>query len=163
MEARMSLPGGGSAPERSGGAILPPNAPLDGPRPEARDTEVPATPRRRQFSASYKLEILEQADGCTDPGAIGALLRREGLYSSHLTAWRAARREGSLTQLSRKRGTKPTRSPETKEVERLRREIARLRRELKKAQTVIEVQKKLSELMGIDLENPESDEKDETN
>ena len=163
MEARMSLPGAGSAPERSGGAISAPNASADGPRPALRNTEVPATPRRRQFSASYKLEILEEVDRCTDTGAIGALLRREGLYSSHVTAWRAARRKGSLAQLSRKRGTKPTKTPEAKEVERLRRECARLRRELKKAQTVIEVQKKLSELMGIDLENPESDEKDETN
>jgi len=157
----MSLPGAGSAPERSGGALPAPNAPVDGPRSELQDTEVPATPRRRQFSASYKLEILEEADRCTDSGAVGALLRREGLYSSHLAAWRTARREGSLAQLSRKRGTKPTKSPETKELERLRKECARLRRELEKAQTVLAVQKKLSELMGIDLNNPESDEKDE--
>ena len=161
MEARMSLPGAGSAPERSGGAIPAAHAPTGGPGPEPRDTEVPATPRRRQFSATYKLEILEEADRCTDSGAVGALLRREGLYSSHLAAWRAARREGSLAQLSRKRGTKPTKGPETKEVERLRKENARLRRELERAQRVIEVQKKLSELMGIDLENPESDENGE--
>ncbi len=160
MEARMSLPGAGIAPERSGGAVPALNAPADGPRPALGNTEVPATPRRRQFGAAYKLEILEEADRCTDSGAVGALLRREGLYSSHLSVWRAARRAGSLAQLSRKRGTKPKESPETKEVERLRKENARLRRELEKAKTVIEVQKKLSELMGIDLDNPESVGKD---
>jgi transposase-like protein len=119
------------------------------------DTEVPANPRRRQFSAGYKLEVLEQADRCRDAGAIGALLRREGLYSSHLASWRAARREGSLAQLSRKRGSKPTQSPESQEVERLGRENARLRRELEKARKVIEVQKKLSEILDVDLETPE--------
>jgi transposase-like protein len=107
------------------------------------------------------LEILEQADRCSDPGAIGELLRREGLYSSHLSAWRAARREGSLAQLSRKRGKKPAKTRETRELERLRKENARLRRELEKAQTVIEVQKKLSEILGVDLGTPESGEEDE--
>jgi transposase-like protein len=157
METREVLPGAGSAPERSEGAV-PAAARLRRP---LESTEVQATPRRRQFSASYKLSILEKADRCTDAGAIGALLRREGLYSSHLSTWRAARREGSLTRLSRKRGPKSKKSPETKEVERLRKENARLRRELEKAQKVIEVQKKLSELMGIDLEDPESEEKGE--
>ena len=136
----------------SGGGVPTPDA----PRAALRDSEVPATPRRRQFSASYKLEILEEADRCTNSGSIGALLRREGLYSSHLTSWRAARREGSLAQLSRKRGTKPKASRETKEIQRLHKENARLRRELERAQTVIEVQKKLSEMLGIDLNNPEN-------
>lgn len=160
MEARMSQSGAGSAPERSGGAIPAPGVTADGPRPALADTEVPAVARRRQFSASYKLEILEEADRCTDVGAIGALLRREGLYSSHLTAWRSARRAGSLARLARKRGTKPKKSPESKEVDCLRRENARLRRELEKARTVIEVQKKLSELLGVDLNPPEGDVKD---
>jgi len=161
MEARMSPAGAATAPERSGGAVAAPSASVDELRPALRNTEVPTTPRRRQFSASYKLEILERADRCTDSGAIGALLRREGLYSSHLAAWRAARREGSLAQFSRKRGTKPAKSPESKELERLRKENARLRRELEKAQTVIAVQKKLSEILGIDLNTSESSEKDE--
>jgi transposase-like protein len=120
-----------------------------------------AKPRRRRFSARYKLEILEQADRCTHLGEIGALLRREGLYSSHLSAWRAARREGTLVQLSRPRGPKSKQSPEKREVERLRRENRRLQRELEKARKVIEVQKKLSELLGIDLENPEAAESGE--
>lgn len=158
MEARESMVGAGSAPERSGGAIPAPTGP-DGRVPaERRTTEVPATARRRQFSAAYKLRILEAADACTDLGSIGALLRREGLYSSHLSAWRASRRKGSLAELSRTRGAKPKKSPETREVERLRKENARLRRELEKAKTVIEVQKKLSEILGVDLEAPENGE-----
>jgi len=160
MEARRSLTGAGSAPERSGGAIPAPASPVASPRSAPGDTEVPAAVRRRQFSASYKLEVLEEADRCRDAGAIGALLRREGLYSSHLSAWRAARREGSLAQLSRKRGTTAKKSPEAREVERLRRENARLRRELEKARAVIDVQKKLSDILEVDRETPEAGEKD---
>ena len=162
MEAQVSLQGPGSAPERSGGAVPGPDAlSTVQTRPGSKDTEVEASPRRRQFSASYKLDILEQADRCTSAGELGALLRREGLYSSHLSAWRAARREGSLAKLSRKRGAKPKKGPEAKELKRLRKENARLRRELERAQKVIEVQKKVSELMGIELENPDSDGNDE--
>lgn len=161
MEARPSLLGAGTAPERSEGAVPAANESELSARPEGQDTEVPATARRRRFSAAYKLRILEEADRFTEAGALGALLRREGLYSSHLTAWRAARRSGSLAQLSRKRGTKAKKSPETKEVQRLRKENARLRRELEKAQIVIGIQKKLSKVLGIDLESPENGEKDE--
>jgi len=160
MEARENTVGAGSAPERSEGAI-PARARSGAGSPGGnRDTEVPASAQRRRFSGAYKLQILEEADRCTVAGALGALLRREGLYSSHLSAWREARRHGSLAQLNRKRGAKPKRNPETKEVERLRKENARLRRELEKAKTVIEVQKKLSELLGADLETPESDGSD---
>ena len=77
------------------------------PRP-GPDPEVVAKPKRRQFSAEYRLRILEEADRCARPGEVGRLLRREGLYSSHLTAWRKARRKGSLRELaSKKRGAKP--------------------------------------------------------
>ena len=70
--------------------------------------EVAAKPKRRQFSAQYRLRILEEAERCTQPGEVGRLLRREGLYSSHLTAWRKARRKGSLRELAaKKRGAKP--------------------------------------------------------
>ena len=119
------------------------------------DPEVSERAARRRFTAEYKLRVLRQADAGAGPGEVGALLRREGLYSSHLASWRAARREGSLAQLSRKRGSKPTQSPESQEVERLGRENARLRRELEKARKVIEVQKKLSEILEVDLETPE--------
>ena len=69
-----------------------------------RDPEVPEKPKRRRFTAEYKLRILEEADGASEAGEIGALLRREGLYSSHLTNWRRQRREGTLAGLSRRRG-----------------------------------------------------------
>ena len=72
------------------------------------DPEVVAKPKRRQFTAQYRLRILEEAERCTQPGEVGRLLRREGLYSSHLTAWRKARRQGSLLELApKKRGAKP--------------------------------------------------------
>ena len=84
-----------------------PRARARGARP-APDPEVVAKPKRRQFTAEYRLRILEEADRCTQPGEVGRLLRREGLYSSHLTAWRKARRKGSLRELAaKKRGAKP--------------------------------------------------------
>lgn len=124
------------------------------------DTEVPAKATRRRFTAEYKLRILEQADRCSEPGEIGALLRREGLYSSHLTSWRAAREKGALSALSKKRGRTPKESSETKENRRLRRENERLREKLRRAETVIDVQKKVSEILGVDLPKVEDDESD---
>ena len=82
-----------------------------GPASGALDPEVAAKPTRRQFTAEYRLRILEEADRCTRPGEVGRLLRREGLYSSHLTAWRKARRNGSLQGLRpKKRGAKAAES-----------------------------------------------------
>ena len=125
----------------------------------APDPHVAAVPKRRQFTAEYKLRILEEAD--RSPGEVGALLRREGLYSSHLSEWRRSRREGALSQLSKKRGRKPKKSAEDKRVEKLERQVARLQAKLDRAEAVIEVQKKLSEMVGIELpEVPESDEND---
>lgn len=108
-------------------------------------TEVVARPKRRTFSAAYKRSILDEADRCTEPGDIGALLRREGLYSSNLTTWRRQRERGELE--GAKRGRKPA-SDEAKELKRLQRENARLKRKLEQAETIIEVQKKLSQLLG---------------
>lgn len=124
------------------------------------DTEVPAKATRRRFTAEYKLRILEQADRCSEPGEVGSLLRREGLYSSHLAAWREARERGALSALSKKRGRIPKESPETKENRRLRRENERLREKLRRAETVIDVQKKVSEILGVDLPKVEDDESD---
>ena len=105
--------------------------------------EVSAKAKRRRFTAGYKLSIIEQADQCGTPGEIGRLLRREGLYSSHLSAWRKAAREGSLRELARKRGPKPSAGKrDVKRLRRLERENARLREELRKARIVIEVQGK---------------------
>ena len=113
------------------------------------DPEVPAKARRRTFTAKYKLKILAEADGCSKPGEIGALLRREGLYSSHLSKWRQQREEGALAGLTpKKRGRKlrPV-DPQARRVAELERENARLLRKLEQAETIIEVQKKLSRLL----------------
>ena len=129
--------------------------PFDG----APDPEVPEKPVRRKFTAEYKLKILAEADRCTEYGQIGALLRREGLYSSHLSEWRRKRMEGTLVSLSpKKRGPKPEKNPLAPEVARLERENERLQRKLKQAETIIDVQKKVSGLLGIDLASPEPGE-----
>lgn len=115
--------------------------------------EVNPKPVRRHFTASYKLRILEEADRCSKPGQTGALLRREGLYSSHLVVWRRQRRAGTLSALSpAKRGRKAEpRNPLASENELLRRENERLLKRLKAAETIIEFQKKVSEILGIPL------------
>jgi transposase-like protein len=115
----------------------------------ARDPEVVPKARRRQFSAAYKLQIVEEADACTEPGEIGALLRREGLYSSHLTNWRRLRDAGKLQGGSKKRGRKA--DPKAAEIARLRQENERLSRELEKAGLIIDVQKKLAEVLGLTI------------
>jgi hypothetical protein len=113
--------------------------------------EVNEKPVRRQFDAAYKLRILEEADRCTESGQLGELLRREGLYSSHLTNWRRLRQKGSLQSLgAKKRGRKAKRNDATtQELERLRRENQRLAERLRRAETIIEVQKKVSEIVGL--------------
>ena len=134
-------------PERSGG-------PSTAARP---DPEVPEKAQRRQFSAEYKLRVLEEADACREPGQIAALLRREGLYSSHLSEWRRARREGSLKALAKARGPKGRRRDAVVvENEQLRKENTRLRRRLEQAETILTIQKKASELLGIPLNPPAS-------
>ena len=121
------------------------------------DLEVLEKGTRRHFSAAYKLRVVEEADGCRDPGSVAALLRREGLYSSHLTAWRRARREGALGALARRRGPPGRRGdPLTRENDQLRRENARLRQRLHQAEMIVEIQKKVSEILGIPLSLSES-------
>lgn len=107
------------------------------------DPEVPPRARRRSFTAEYRMTVLREADACKQPGEVGALLRREGLYSSHLSEWRKQRDQGMLN-------TKPGRRPRSRaeaENARLTRENARLQRELQAARTVIEVQGKVSALL----------------
>lgn len=116
------------------------------PKPPERDVEVPARAQRRTFTAAYKQRILEEADRCTEAGEIGALLRREGLYSSHLSKWRQQRDEAVQAALGQKAGRKPA-NPLNGEVNRLRREVARLRQHLDRAEKVIEVQGKVSSLL----------------
>ena len=119
------------------------------------DPEVLEKPVRRQFTAAYKLEMVEAADRCSELGQIGALLRREGLYSSQLSTWRNQRQKGQLQALAdNKRGRKATiPHPVQKELEQLRRENQRLRHTLQQAELIIDIQKKASQLMGISL-NP---------
>ena len=123
------------------------------PQLPSPDPEVVARAHRRQFTASYKLRILEEADACK-PGAVGALLRREALYSSHLTAWRRLREQGMLSAFQSRRG-RPSKDPAAAELARLRLENERLTHKLVVAETIIEVQKKVSALLGITLGSPE--------
>ena len=118
---------------------------------EGSESEVAAVARRRRFTAQYKLQILREADRCRKSGELGALLRREGLYSSHLVTWRAARRRGELTgQKAPRRGRRPDpdRAVKARNVQ-LEREIERLQAKLQQAEGLIEVQKKLSALLGL--------------
>lgn len=115
------------------------------------DPEVAEKAQRRVFNTTYKRSILEQADKCK-PGEIGALLRREGLYSSHLGKWRKQFQAGELGQ---KRGPKPE-TESTKRIQQLEREVARLQRKLENAELIIDVQKKLSQLLNRDLQSERS-------
>jgi transposase-like protein len=127
---------------------------------EARvpDPEVVPKAKRRQFTAKYKLRILEEAGRCTERGQIGELLRREGLYSSHLSKWRQQRARGQLQGLApRKRGRK-SQDPSVAELARLRRENERLRVQLEQAEIIIDVQKKLAQLLGLPTNETESGE-----
>ena len=132
--------------------------PAGPPRP---NPEVVADARRRSFTAEYKLRILAEADeAASQPGAIGALLRREALYSSHLVTWRRERKEGILKGLTpNKRGPKPKRNPQEEEMQKLRRENQRLTEELRKAAIVIDVQKKVGALLGWPLPKEDPQEK----
>jgi len=114
----------------------------DGPRP---NPEVPERAKRRRFSAEYKLRVLQEADRCK-PGEVGALLRREGLYSSHLTVWRRQRNEGALSSLSKKRGRKAKRSAEQIELDRMVQENGRLRERLRQLELIVAAQKKVAAL-----------------
>src|SRR5512139_2608440 len=126
-------------------------------REEMPKTEVIAKAKRKQFSAAEKLRILREVDACQGSGEIGALLRREGIYSSYLTTWRRQRERGELDGLSpQKRGPKP--DPQAIEIERLRRENARLQERLRQAELIIDVQKKAAQLFGGTLETPDRDD-----
>ena len=114
------------------------------------DPEVVPKAKRRVFTTVYKLRILSQADRCGKPGEVGALLRSEGLYSSYLTTWRRQRENGELGSMKRGRPSDPS----AKELARLRTENVRLAVRLEKAETIIEVQKKLSALLGLTSEAP---------
>jgi transposase-like protein len=149
--------GGGerSEPEPPGGGATSEPAASGPPKrskTERPDPEVVPQAKRRRFSAKYKLKILQEADRCTARGELGALLRREGLYFSQLNAWRQKREDGTLQGLSpKKRGPKP--DPDkalAKRIGQLERENQRLAEKLEKAELIIDVQKKLSRLLGVE-------------
>jgi transposase len=132
--------------ERNGaatGSVVPVGAP---------DPELVVGPKRRRFSAEYKLRVLREAEACSRPGEVGALLRREGLYSSLLSEWRKQRDAGSLQTLGRPRGRKPA-DPRDAQIAGLRRRAERAEAELSKARRVIEVQGNVSALLGELLES----------
>jgi transposase-like protein len=119
---------------------------------ERMASEVLEKAARRRFTADYKQRILTEADACTEAGEIGKLLRREGLYSSHLAKWRAQREEAILEGLSKTRGRKAIeKNPLAEEIARLQKENQRLQTHLFQAQTIIDVQKKLSQLLGLNV------------
>src|SRR5512146_1050208 len=121
------------------------------------DPEVVPKAKRRTFTAEYKLRIVQEAEACSEPGQIGALLRREGLYWSHLDKWRKLRARGQLQAgQAPQRGRKSQRDPQAEEVARLQRENQRLRTRLEQAELIIEAQKKLAQLLG--LTSTETDE-----
>jgi len=148
-----------SEDSRSGGAgktVAP-----EPPGPTRPDPEVVHTAKRRAFTADYKLAILAEADAAAaHTGGIGALLRREGLYSSHLVTWRRERQTGMVKGLTpHKRGPKSRRNPQEEEMQKLRRENQRLTEELRKAAIVIDVQKKVGALLGWPLPKADPEEK----
>ena len=125
------------------------------------ECEVSDRPKRRSFTADYKLQVLKKADACSELGEVGALLRREGLWSSHLTTWRRERDRGSLIALGKKRGrkAKPV-DPSAEEAMHLRKEVERLKKRLEQAEMIIDIQKKVASMLGIPLRSPESDGSD---
>jgi transposase-like protein len=120
------------------------------PRPDVNEVEVVAKATRRRFTAEYKRKILREADACTAPGAIGGLLRREGLYSSHLTTWRAQRERGELAGLTpKKRGPAPKpKNPLAAKVAALERAVNREKARADQAEALVQLQKKVAELLG---------------
>ena len=124
---------------------------------EIPNTEVVAKAKRRRFTAAEKLRLLREVEACRGSGEIGALLRREGIYSSYLSTWRKQRELGELDGLSpQKRGPKP--DPQAIEMAKLRRENERLQERLRRAELIIEVQKKVARMLGETIEEPDLDE-----
>lgn len=124
-----------------------------------RETEVVEKARRRGFTAEYKLRVLAEADRCTKPGEVGALLRREGLYSSLLSAWRRQRDVGELSARSPKKRGPPAKVPDAsaRRVAELEKELARARVRLKRAEALLDLQKKVSEILGVELPKPDEE------
>jgi transposase len=121
-----------------------------------QENEVSERPRRRRFTAEYKREVLKKADACTAPGELGELLRKEGLYSSHLASWRRAREKGELAGLEPKKRGPAAKQPDPRDrrIADLEREVARATARAERAEALVELQKKVAEILGKEL--PES-------
>jgi transposase-like protein len=147
-------PAGETEGARRATEVFPGGAPAAG-APVSADTEVTARAQRRRFTAEYKRGVVREADGCTTSGAIGVLLRREGLYSSHLTNWRTARDRGELEGLAPKqRGPKAVApDPRDKKIAEQEREIGKWRKRADRAEALVEVQKKVAILLGTALDS----------
>lgn len=138
----------GGAPASAEGVGVGVAVPVADPEVARPEPEVPAKPKRRRFSSSYKLRIVREAEACRSREELGALLRREGLYDSHLSTWRKLRAQGQL--VDKPRGPKPDpQVPLYRRAQQLERENRHLREKLRQAELIIEVQKKVSELLGI--------------
>jgi len=125
---------------------------MEGVESSSAEVEVMAKPTRRRYTAEYKLKVLREAEALSGRGEIGALLRREGLYSSNLTQWRKQRERGELEGLSRKRGPLPKgKNSLADKVKVLERENVRLKARAERAEGLVELQKKVSEILGIEL------------
>jgi len=144
--------------QRSGAAAEAGAVPTSSSHP---DPEVVAKAKRRTFTAEYKQRILQEADSAAaTPGGVGALLRREGLYSSHLVSWRRERSQGIQEALTpRKRGRKSQRNPVAEENQKLRRQVGQLTEKLRKAEIIIDVQKKVAALLGNPIPDVDPEEK----
>ena len=164
MVRRLTIPQQGSsaalaASERSEEAANAASVVITTAHPPVPDAEVIAHPKRRRFTADYKSSILDAVEAAQDSGAVGALLRREGLYSSHLTKWKWQRKQGELSALApKKRGPKVVVSPLVKENRDLVAANLRLTKKLKNAELIIEVQKKVATLLGNPIPNIQIDE-----
>ena len=144
-------------PERSGGE--PNGVAKKAATSSTPDPEVLAQPKRRTFTAAYKVRIVEKALKCAESGQIGALLRREGLFSSTLTQWRRQYQSGALQGLKdNKRGRKRTRDARDLELEHLRRENERLSKKLSQAELIIDIQKKVSAMLDNPIKTPPNSE-----
>ena len=144
-----------SESERSGAVAT---AAINGEAAARPDPEVVARAKRRRFTGKYKQEILSKADAAAETGTIGAMLRREGLYSSHLTKWRRERKAGVIHGLEpQKRGPKSKHNPFAAENQKLQRANDRLTEQLRKAELIIDVQKKVGTLLGWPIPDPEQE------
>lgn len=152
MEVSQAVNAGETQGARRASGVFPARGGAE-ERGRAADPEVPAKAKRRQFSGEYKRRIVREADAARDAGEIGALLRGEGLYSSHLNTWRRQRERGELAGLSPKRRGRKVKAanPLAKRVAELERDKRRLERRLKQAELLLEIQKKASQLLQIPL------------